>query len=278
MAASSTVTCRRTAGWAGAAALAVALALALPAAAAGPPSRPPGEEALRRDVRLTFEARRALRQDWVLARFNLGVTARDGTATLWGPVTTEALARRAVERVSEVPGVYRVRNEMWVSPNWDPPAEPAEAPPLPLLLDPPPGARTPAALAAQPRRPGPAPGKTSSGPPKPFPGDSQALRPPLPEEPHPPAAVLGAPVTPQPPEAPPAPPTPPESRPHKPDLAALLAEVQQADVRRADVRVQAQDGVVYLQSRGASVEVVYAFAEAVSRLPGVKQVVIQAPR
>ena len=41
-----------------------------------------------RDLEIQVRARRLLQQDKDLAALNLGVTVRNGTASVWGPVTS----------------------------------------------------------------------------------------------------------------------------------------------------------------------------------------------
>ena len=63
-----------------------------------------------RDIQLTVHARRALADDPDLAPANLGVRVQDNVAVLWGPVSSEALKRRAVDVVKKVKGVFTVKD------------------------------------------------------------------------------------------------------------------------------------------------------------------------
>lgn len=72
------------------------------------------------DVRLTLESRQSLNADAKLAGLNLGVTVKAGVATLFGPVPSEELARRAEARVRVVNGLQNVRNDLHVAPPTDP--------------------------------------------------------------------------------------------------------------------------------------------------------------
>jgi hypothetical protein len=65
-----------------------------------------------KDNQFTLYARQALAQDERLAPWNLGVTVRAGVANVWGTAPNLATARRAVERVRQVPGLIEVRNEI----------------------------------------------------------------------------------------------------------------------------------------------------------------------
>lgn len=85
-----------------------------PSARLGKPS--PGAT---RDLQLTVEARRALARDPDLGPLNVGVNVRDGVATLWGPIPSDKLAARAIERVKTISALDRVRNELSVEPVLD---------------------------------------------------------------------------------------------------------------------------------------------------------------
>jgi hypothetical protein len=67
------------------------------------------------DVRLTTEARQSLNADENLASLNLGVMVKAGIATLFGPIPSEELSRRAEARVRVVTGMQNVRNELHVA-------------------------------------------------------------------------------------------------------------------------------------------------------------------
>jgi hypothetical protein len=80
----------------------------------------PAQAADPNDVRLTLESRQSLNADEKLAALNLGVTVKSGVATLFGPVPSEELARRAESRVRVVNGLRNVRNELHIAPPLDP--------------------------------------------------------------------------------------------------------------------------------------------------------------
>ena len=70
------------------------LTVSAPAGAVdSPPRPPPSALGLIGDLRLTVLARRALQGDPALGRLNLGVRVRDGVATVWGPVPSDAVIR-----------------------------------------------------------------------------------------------------------------------------------------------------------------------------------------
>jgi hypothetical protein len=76
-----------------------------------PSDSPPSE----RDCQHALFAREALLKDETLAPFNVGVSVRNGVATIWGTVPSPALAHRAEERIRLVPGLAQVRNDLKIS-------------------------------------------------------------------------------------------------------------------------------------------------------------------
>jgi hypothetical protein len=94
------------------------LATAGPAEGDRPLPPPPVRPAVSplQDLRLSLNARRALLQDRGLAPLNLSVQVRQGVATVWGPVPSEALANRALNLVRGVEGIDRVRSDLYVNP------------------------------------------------------------------------------------------------------------------------------------------------------------------
>ena len=66
------------------------------------------------DCRLSLLARQALFADKALANLPLGVAVRANVASLWGRAPTLDLARLAEQHLREVPGVAAVRNEIRV--------------------------------------------------------------------------------------------------------------------------------------------------------------------
>ena len=72
------------------------------------------------DNQLDLRARKVFLEDAELARHNLGVTVRDSTVTIWGVVPSESLARRATEKLRQIPGVAEVRSDLRIEPPDDP--------------------------------------------------------------------------------------------------------------------------------------------------------------
>jgi hypothetical protein len=68
------------------------------------------------DWQLTLKARHKLWDDPVLEKLNLGVTVRDGVATLNGAVPSAAVAEQAVKLLKCIVGVKGVVNETYVPP------------------------------------------------------------------------------------------------------------------------------------------------------------------
>src|SRR5207244_6667106 len=95
------------------------------------------EDSVRQDLRYTLLARETLLADKELAPLDLGVRVRNRVVTLWGPVPSAALARRAVARLARLPEFSEVRNELCVdldgrlAPSAPRPPEPY-APPQPV--------------------------------------------------------------------------------------------------------------------------------------------------
>lgn len=94
-------------------AMLIGLAMVPASAEAAEPLRPP--LSFLRDLRLSIQARRALRNDSVLAKHNLGVEVRDGLAVAWGPVPDAATARRVVAVLDQIAGIDEVKTEFHVS-------------------------------------------------------------------------------------------------------------------------------------------------------------------
>ena len=100
------------------------------------PDNAAASELTLRDCRLTLNARRALREEAELASLNLGVSVRNGVATLWGSVTSADLAQQAVRKLRQVPGLSEVRDELSIVPPEElplrlPRGQPPRAEPLP---------------------------------------------------------------------------------------------------------------------------------------------------
>lgn len=72
-----------------------------------------------RDLQLAVAGRRLLLADPDLAGLNLGLSVRQGMASVWGPVNNAYQAVRATEVLSTLPGLDGVRDELYLgtSPN-----------------------------------------------------------------------------------------------------------------------------------------------------------------
>src|SRR2546423_1505766 len=70
--------------------------------------------------KMTLQARQLLRKDEALASVNLGVSVREGIATVWGTVPSKELARHVEERLRQVKGVTQVRSTIRVELPADP--------------------------------------------------------------------------------------------------------------------------------------------------------------
>jgi hypothetical protein len=239
---------------------------AYPVLAEGDTASPPAAPAINADWLLTVQARQALLKDDRLAPLNLGVRVERRIATVSGAVPSADLARRAESRLRQVPGMAGVQNELHVLCPGDPLAE--------VLLQPVP---QPAAPFGKPLVPGnfrPRAELTGRG------------------EEHQPASVPG--VLPQPGKRSAAAAalisTPPISIPHPPDpgpatipspgpvgLETAIERLRQGDMRLRMIRIEVQEGMVHLRGIGARAEDLMQLAGAVSRLPGVKRVVVEGP-
>ena len=234
--------------------LVFACSLLPPAVAAVPPGPGAAAEPARvsaDDWALTLRARKALRRDERLGPLNVGVTVRDGTARLWGPVPTDDLARRAREVVAAVPGVRGVASEVVVRPGPEPapesgvaarprPSDPVE--PLPAVADP---------TAAVSR-----------------------FEEPRPDPPAEPAPAVAPPATLDPPAAlPTLPAAAPVSvvKKESAELAIAAEAIRQADPRYRGLRVTFEGGVARV-SGSARPSHAWELAEALSQLPGVERV------
>jgi osmotically-inducible protein OsmY len=207
---------------------------------AAPPFPSAHADDLTRDSLLTLAARTHLARDAALAPLNLGVSVRNGVATLWGAVPSSDLARQARDRLRQLRGVAEVRDELTVTT----PEGERVVPPSVLAQPAPP---------AEPRRTGPAvqPGPVRARP--------AARRPPSE------AVSLSAPV----------PLTgPPPAREPAEDLSSSLRAAQQSEPRFRAVRLELRQRVVYLRGSLAQGRDVMDLAQRVSRIPGVERVVL----
>jgi osmotically-inducible protein OsmY len=208
------------------------------------------------DARLTLEARRLILQDRELARFNLGVSINQGVAVVWGRVPSETLARRALEHVRQIRGIFEVHEELQILPfefGTEPPDNPPERRDLNRVVS------SPGALM----------GRTGRKPPvvvDPAPiGAAVTLLPPVPATVACPPAKLD----------PPAVLLPPATSALSASLESAVEQLRRSDRRFEQVRAEVRQGTVYLSGTGARTEDIRELAQQVSRLPGVAGVVIE---
>jgi hypothetical protein len=196
----------------------------------------------------TIRARAALSSDPELASLNLGVKVRKGVATLWGPIPSEELIRRAIRTLEKVRGIYEVRSELFVV---------APQPGLVVLPMPDPPARSES--ASPDRRAGrldELTGRTA----KPARTPVTLLAPIAADEP---VAARGA---------------PPGQIPGSPSVESVrqaVQRLQQSDLRFQAIQADVRNGRVLVRGGTVRGEYVTAFALAVSKVPGVGQVIVE---
>lgn len=210
-----------------------------------------------RDMQVTIYARKALSEDAALARLNLGVNVRDGIATVWGPVPSNDLSRKAVQKLEGVKGVLQVRSDLYLLG----PRKEDEFPDLPFVFE--------------------TPTQSESASPNFDSGTIQNLAatvyPGFPTET--PASTLQASVSLLPPVA--------MAQGAKPGAAvvsqtrdlvtAAIERLRKADDRFRPITCEIKDGAVLLRPAQGRSEHVMAFAQAISQLPGVDRVVVLNP-
>ncbi len=272
-------TLRRSWRWKAACALGVVTALSLWRVSAkwavadvvAPRSAPatPRDASLGDFERMVF-ARQALQQDDQLGALNLGVTVRGRVATLWGGIPSEALARRAEERLRGTAGITTVRNELRIEPRRDVKKNLFALPTSPL------GGDTQQAGSFL------APGSLTSLPGSRV-GISRSGFTPEAAEGTPSEAVTVMPplvITLRPPPFPEPPPFP--DRKTAPvaaaDLSASLERVRAGESRFRQIRMDVQDGQVRLSGTVPQAGDMMAFAQLISKVPGVKHVIVGATR
>ena len=229
-----------------------------PSLAAAPAAQPAAAPPSLRDARLAMNARQALARDEQLARLNIGISVRQGVATIWGPVPSEAVARRAVERLREVKGLLEVRSQLYLKEDLEPAPRPSGQPPL-LPLEPP----AVGALLGRRGDVAPAPGETLR-----FPRDGADLRTTPYGEEQPvrsPASVVSL--------LPPV--SPAETDAARDGLSPAIEQLWRSDLRYRVIRPQVQGGVVYLHGMAARREEMLDLAERIARLAGVERVILK---
>jgi osmotically-inducible protein OsmY len=204
-------------------------------------------------LQVLLRVRRALSADEVLAPMNVGVSVRNGVATLWGPLTSTDEIRRALKEVADVRGVESVRNELYVSKDARP------LPPVFVLPD-----------RMTPDRAAPTDALVwrNVGP-----GDLTALSRPR-ELPGPGLAVLQRPTVSDP--LPQQPTTVTAARTE--GVPATIERLQKSDARFSKIEVDWRDGTIRLRGSPAEAAAVMAFARLLSDVPGVERIVLQNPK
>lgn len=245
----------------------------------GPTASPPGPDQgplFSRDMRLTIQVRQAFAADAALARLFIRVEVREGVATLRGSVPSDDHVSRAEELVKKIIGIRKVRNELRVG-------APREAPVVPVAPE---EDKPVSSHSASPDRlTGTIAVPTSRVPPIALPPNGRdASAPPAAPAPagiRPPTVSLLAPVSAEAlgPAAPPAPVAPQVSAPAPaaPSLAEAVERLRRSDARFVGVGTQVEGNVVAVwpASADTAAENVMAFAQLVSRTPGVGRVVLR---
>ncbi len=227
--------------WRGLPLLAFAV-LCFPALLAAAKPQATSSDSTEYDNQLDLRARKVFLEDTELARHNLGVTVRDSTVTVWGVVPSESLARRAEEKLRQIPGVVEVRSDLRIEPPDDPIVEFLNQP-LPR-----PGAAEAERQSAPRRRPGELTGRTAD--------DKTA---PSPDRP---SVVLLKPV----PIAPGG------------TLVEEVERLRQQDARFGAIKAEIQGRTIYLRGDAGHRQDLQELARRVSRLPGVEQVIVREVR
>jgi osmotically-inducible protein OsmY len=208
-----------------------------------------------RDLQVLLRVRRALAADDEMAPLNVGVSVRDGVATLWGPLLTSDQMRRALKTTADVRGVQAVRNELYLAKDMRP------LPPLFILPDKTPDRLPPTDALVAADRTGMLAKYDRGGPAKEIGPASLPVR----------RAALLAPV-------------PLDAGPEEPttvttaraeSVPAAIDRVQKSDARFGQIGVAWQDGTIVLRGNRNDAAAVMAFARLMSDVPGVERVVLQ---
>lgn len=209
------------------------------------------------NCQLSLRARRAFLQDIVLKTLNLGVSVRGNVATVWGPVPSEAVGRRAVAALQQVPGVGEVRNQLSIESPDDPLVEWLNQPTPKgqtsvveslVTTEPPSGVLIRAPLEVEPK----------AAPPASIPVMPSIAIPKPPAAIPAPAAQLQAPVA----ITPPVP------------LPEAVEKLRQADPRFQRIQCDVEGGLVRVRGVVTRWEDLFVLANSISRLPGVERVIL----
>jgi osmotically-inducible protein OsmY len=233
-----------------------------PAAETGPdfPKALPSSSPTTRDMQIVLRIRRALMTDEVLGPQNVGVIVRDGTATLWGPLTSPDEIRRALKAVGEVRGVRSVQSELYIAKDTRPlppvfvlpeTTTPDRAPPADALAS----ARPQTILIKRDRLPSNLPATDDNPPSLPAPRTALLLAPvPLNARAEEPTTVTAA---------------------RTEGVSAAIDRLQKADARFGQIDAEWRDGTIILRGKRHDASAAMAFARLLSDVPGVERVVLQ---
>jgi hypothetical protein len=205
---------------------------------------------LLRETRLTLKARQALFEDSLLAPYNIGVVVHGDVATLQGTLPKTALALRAQDRLLSLSLFKEVRSDLIVDPNSEagsPGSKPRSSgelmgrngalPQAPVLKITPPEVADVA---------------TTNPTEKPPLNDAVTLLPPRPI-----------------PDSKSKPVDPPDAN----DPAKAVEALRRSEKRFLPLQVTVRDGIVTVRGSGDDL---FAFAQAVRRVPGVLRVVVDS--
>jgi hypothetical protein len=223
----------------------------------GPLLTPPSRTSIKNDLGTVIQIKRTLDRDEELApkKLNLYVHVTSGVARLSGPVPSEEVRRRVIQVVAQVPGVLKVRSdELYFAK----PHEKTKPLVLPSADDKP--TRT---QSASPNPASAAPGTLTGREPVAETPPRVHLRAP--------EAVSLAPANPNPTVLTTHPRTPSPAT----SLASVIEDLRRRDARFGAIRTEVQGKMVRVFAGNADGESVMAFAQALTRLPGVERVVVR---
>jgi osmotically-inducible protein OsmY len=224
----------------------------------------PEDASFDRDTKLTLLARQALQADRELAPHNLGVSVQDRAATLWGPVPSVALARRAEILLRNLAELVEVHNELHLDPTQDP-GPTKSSPPRP---------REPSFQKTKP---------TGSAALTGFPRERAKVAVGQEEQRAPPdkKTLVLPPITiPTPAGARQSPADPvrgDQTRARKTagGLTEALGQLRKRNPQFRSVQTEIRGRLVYVRGTAGQSEQVSQFAQAIAELPGVERVVLQ---
>jgi hypothetical protein len=219
-----------------------ALLLLSPAVRSAEADPPPAAHDSARDLEIQVRARHLLLTDNELAPFNLGVTVRNGVAVVSGPVSSPELKAKALKKIENVRGIFKVESDMYVARDagqWLSPPGIQRLPDAPQQTS-----------SAMPDL------RTGKMPLFPDPPDVKKVRDPLPA---PKLVSLLPPVA-----------VPDEAG----DLTTVIEGIRKGDERYRLIQYNVKGSAIYLHG-SAKPENVMAFARALSNVPGVDHIIVQ---